>query len=699
MLKDFDSTLGFPGEGPGEHATGGGLEPLRVEDAADSQIYTDFERAALSIRGSGASSCYVMGTKGKVTERLCREGLAFRALEFVRTDHGVWAHAQNAASLPLGCLSSKAYLRRLRQITILKPIDAGRPWCWKGRIVTNCVLVCLEVSGEIVNGGFSVRCINVDRPDGDKDGASCEDLGELGWHHDDASRLEIVMETTADDARRVRRLEGVKHISQRKVGDRGQVRITVDLPSALLNDATSHCRVWAKSSIRAASGILLYQSKEQWDEMAALLSGQRWAAGRIICESPRWVLVDTTEGVNSDDVLKYLTEWRVAGQLTRDVAYRVWSSDAESKMSISTGTIDTGARAEIRHVDPRFTVGACYALLRAINIHVDLEAISISEASDANGNVSRSVKVSVSRKDVNRLVGIPRRFTWQGEVMRIMFSKSHDALDSKGEGAERANATLVSPCGSPSPRKPSKRGHTPGATPNRVTKSKHDMESDVGETGETILEDEAKDVLPEGRVDLGVPETLLPDLSVGDIVRAPRVMDDGACGAEETLQLVAPRDAGWLVSRMEFSFASIRSERRGDNEGWIVRQPLRQTGYKKAKWFGRKRHGEFAESEARKCKDEWDVRDSVASLMGDSYNERETSDSLRYSLNTARECEESEKLVLSSDSIQHGAGKAEWVRRCAASKFKKKTASSVDSQTGSESEDDGAMDGASQHQQ
>ena len=184
--------------------------------------------------------------------------------------------------------------------------------------------------------------------------------------------------------------------------------------------------------------------------------------------------------------------------------------DVEGKMSISTGTIDTGARAEIRHVDPRFTVGACYALLRAINIHVDLAAISISEASDANGNVSRSVKASVSRKDVNRLVGIPRRFTWQGEVMRIMFSKSHDALDSKGEGAERANATLVSPCGSPSPRKPSKRGHTPGATPNRVTKSKHDMESDVGETGETFLEDEAKDVLPEGHVDLGVPETLLP---------------------------------------------------------------------------------------------------------------------------------------------------------------------------------------------
>ena len=197
------------------------LGAVRVEDYVTVPIFEDFDRAALCLRASGCESCCIMGARSKTSERLFKAGLSFRVLDLVRTDRGVWARELNAASLPLGCLSSKAWLRRLRQVSILKPVDAGRPWFWKGRAVTNSVLVCFEVSSEIVNGGFSVNSIGVDLPfDGMED--ATEDLGDLSVHASDEPRTEIVMETTVDDARRIRKLESVKHISQRRGSYVGQ---------------------------------------------------------------------------------------------------------------------------------------------------------------------------------------------------------------------------------------------------------------------------------------------------------------------------------------------------------------------------------------------------------------------------------------------------------------------------------------------
>ena len=84
-----------------------------------------------------------------------------------------------------------------------------------------------------------------------------EDLGELlpafaSLDH----RTELVLETTVDDARRVRQIPDVHHISQRKVGQNGRVRITVDMPESVIPEATPHSCIWSRSSLCANTGLL-----------------------------------------------------------------------------------------------------------------------------------------------------------------------------------------------------------------------------------------------------------------------------------------------------------------------------------------------------------------------------------------------------------------------------------------------------------
>ena len=91
------------------------------------------------------------------------------------------------------------------------------------------------------------------------------------------------------------------------------------------------------------------------------------------------VLVDTSTGLHSDYVLSRLKEWRVAGLVSQDTSYRSWQVNTEGRIHHSIGIIDSGAKAEIRNVDPRFTTGTCKALLSAIGIWVDSKSILIDE--------------------------------------------------------------------------------------------------------------------------------------------------------------------------------------------------------------------------------------------------------------------------------------------------------------------------------
>ena len=294
---------------------------------------------------------------------------------------------------PLGCLSSTTWIRRLQSVSIVRPVDAGNPWTWKGRTMS----IKFFVGSFSRGGGGRGQYVHLNS----QSHVGRDDLGELlpasaSLDH----RTEVVLETTVDDARRVRQIPGVNHISQRKVGQNGRVCITVGLSESVILEATSHSCIWSRSPHRATSGLLLYQSVEQWEELSSLLTKEAWISGRVLCESPRWVLVDTSTGLHSDDAISRLKEWRVAGLISQEISYRTWHVNKEGRINLSVGIIDSGAKAEIRNVDPRFTTGTCKALLLAIGIWVDSKSILIDEVFDSEGTASRTVSVNVSKDEL-----------------------------------------------------------------------------------------------------------------------------------------------------------------------------------------------------------------------------------------------------------------------------------------------------------
>ena len=129
--------------------------------------------------------------------------------------------------------------------------------------MSNSVLVRFYVAEEGNDAGFAVRGQDVHLTSQSLVGH--EDLGELLPASASLDpRTELVLETTVDDARRVRQIPDVHHISQRKVGQNSRVRITVDMPESVIPEATSHSCIWSRSSLCANTGLLFYQSVEQW---------------------------------------------------------------------------------------------------------------------------------------------------------------------------------------------------------------------------------------------------------------------------------------------------------------------------------------------------------------------------------------------------------------------------------------------------
>ena len=545
--------------------------------------------------------------------------------------------------------------------------EAGHPWIRKGRCMSNSGLVRFVVAATLV-----LLCVaRIVQPHSQIDDGG-EDLGELLPTSALVDlRAEIVLETTVEDARRVRLSPDVNHISQRKVGQQGRVRITVDLPESVIPKATSQSCIWSRSSLRAPTGMLLYQSVEQREELSYLLFSEARATGRVICESPRWVIIDTSTGLNSDDVISRLKEWRVAGLISEDISHRSWRVDNEGRVDLSIGVIDSGATAEIRNVDPRFTTGACKALLSAIGILVDCRSIVMSEVFDSEGTASRTLTVNVSKNDIDRLVGISRSFKRHDEQMRVLFKKGKHFPEHNSETAPHGGST---PARTPKPILPSKRSHVPSSTPQRLIKTK--LEDELM----TVMDESAHPanvaVEPGDKNLVGCLET--PALQTpckhtvapGDIVRTPQLVRGVATGSEESVRVVKAVESGWIVARIGLPGAKLRRATRDGAEGWIVEQPLRNP-LQWSKWFGIRRHGAEAETETVRCKDKWDMEDSEALLVRGDYS-TDDSGELLYSLDKARKCGELEAagllwgLCRGSCRCRAAASSSDFQRICAA---------------------------------
>ena len=471
-----------------------------------------------------------------------------------------------------------------------------------------------------------------------------------------------MLETTVDDVRRVRQIPDVQHISQRKVGQNGRVRITVDKPESVIPGATSHSCIWSRSSLCANIGLLFYQSVEQWEELSSLLTTEVWFSGRVLWESPRWVLVDTSTGLHSDDVISRLKEWRVAGLISEDISYRSWHVNKEGRINLNVGLIDSGAKAEIRNVDPRFTTGTCKALLSAIGIWVDSKTISIDEVFDSEGIASRAMSVNVFKNDIDRLVSISRSFISNNEKMKVLFTRvdliSAHASAHPSSGSFTSGDALVTTSTSPMSHKRSRKSNVKQP---RLIKTKledalmsgqHDA---VAFTEDPTESDDTFALDCTDSLDFQKPCDPSSSLAPGDIVQAPRLIRGSTTGSEESVQIVQATTSGSIVTRLGFPGAKVRRATRDGAEGWILLNNHYENLYNGPN--GLVLDGTVLMQQRR-------LRN--AKQTGISKIPKPSSE-LLYSLDKARKCGELEAAgLLCGDSSE---GRAECVRRQSAANF------------------------------
>ena len=164
--------------------------------------------------------------------------------------------------------------------------------------------------------------------------------------------------------------------------------------------------------------------------------------------------------------------------------------------------------------------------------------------------------------------------------------------------------------------------------------------------------------------DLQKPCDTTGNIVPGDIIQAPRLVRGVAIGSEESVRIVQAAKSGWVVARLGLPGAKVRRATRDGAEGRIVEQSLRKP-LQWSQWFGSRRRGIDAETEAAQCKATWDLEDSKALLVrGDSSSDPSE---LLYSLDKARKCGELEAAgLLCGDSLE---GRAEFVRRQSAANF------------------------------
>ena len=157
------------------------------------------------------------------------------------------------------------------------------------------------------------------------------------------------------------------------------------------------------------------------------------------------------------------------------------------------------------------------------------------------------------------------------------------------------------------------------------------------------------------------PSTIAP----GDVVQAPRFFRGVATGSEESVQIVQATTSGWVVARLGLPGAKVRRATRDSAEGWTLEQPLRKP-LQWSKWFGSRRHGIDAATEAAQCKATCDLEDSKAFLVRGDASIADSSE-LLYSLDKARKCRVLEAVGLLCGDCSES--RAECVRRQSATNF------------------------------
>ena len=132
---------------------------------------------------SGDTTIHTLRAGGTMGKRLFEAKARFEAYEIVRSDNGSWGAVENVASLPIGALSSPAWLKRLTHLTILDL--PGKVWAQNARPMAASWLVRLTFDAkESSSGAFRVSKETVTRRQGAWVTVNLHDGAEVGQFSD-----------------------------------------------------------------------------------------------------------------------------------------------------------------------------------------------------------------------------------------------------------------------------------------------------------------------------------------------------------------------------------------------------------------------------------------------------------------------------------------------------------------------------------
>ena len=214
------------------------VEHLLEAEHPGALILRHREEAKQSKGNQDPRKAVVIGSRSDAAKVLLNDAKSqFTVLDFVRSDHMIWARAENAASLPLGCLFWSKWLSRLAKLEVLPPME--RPWTYEGRTMKNTLVVRMTMGVDKGNTSINAAVHHMSPP------RPIHSLGTLRQPPGEDQRTEIVVETTADEARDMRTKNDIFQIGGWRKASDGKVATTFDLPEKQIE----HKRTISKNSL------------------------------------------------------------------------------------------------------------------------------------------------------------------------------------------------------------------------------------------------------------------------------------------------------------------------------------------------------------------------------------------------------------------------------------------------------------------
>ena len=264
--------------------------------------------AILESSKTKGDAIWVWGVNSPVSNELFKQrDVPFEVWTEVRSDTGWWQQREHIGSLPIGKLSSEAWLKRIAEVE-LTPIDTG-------------AIVRMKIGTEPSVNTF--RSTSGEISDEEE-----LDIGELEERVGEREKwVEITVEGEPSELAPLHALREKKRaraINRRKRPN-GHVRWTLELPEAELVQVEQQLPKFfiMRRTHKASEGVLLLVEGQQWEQLAALALAENWTLTR---ESPKWVAIScATVGKASTEpltveLLSKLNSWRKAGAVS-DIAF------------------------------------------------------------------------------------------------------------------------------------------------------------------------------------------------------------------------------------------------------------------------------------------------------------------------------------------------------------------------------------------